>query len=346
MLVSTMAALASAALFAVTTNLQREAASAIPTHGPLHLVRRLLANRLWLASGVVGAAALALHTLALSDGGVMVVQSVMATGLVMALYVEALRQRRRLRPTELAGAALIVGGVALMVAVGTTPGTARASREPAVAVVCGVVVAAVVAAVVASRRAVGSRWGARALAVGGGACFAIDAVFLQRMAAAVGTPLMRGTEPLPELFAAATDALAFLAASVIGGIAVHRAYQVAPLRTVQPAVAAAEPLTAFGVGTALLHEGVRGGAVGYLLLTLALVAITSGIFLGLRAPDDHVPGLGGTTAGPGGAEIPLQHTRPEGRVDLELDVAGLAATAPPVLPVAQRVPGSTRVPLR
>ena len=91
MVLSTVAAVASAALFAVTTNLQREAASSVPTAhgGPLHLVRRLVADPRWLLAGGIGAVALALHALALARGSVLVVQSVMALGLVIALSIEA-----------------------------------------------------------------------------------------------------------------------------------------------------------------------------------------------------------------------------------------------------------------
>src|SRR5690242_8209356 len=103
MVLSTVTALVAAALFAVTTNLQRAAASSVPTagSGPAHLARRLVTDRRWLAGGLVGGAALVLHAVALAQGSVLVVQSVMALGLVMALWVEARREGRRPRPHEL-----------------------------------------------------------------------------------------------------------------------------------------------------------------------------------------------------------------------------------------------------
>jgi hypothetical protein len=136
--------------------------------------------------------------------------------------------------------------------------------------------------VLRSRRAVSSRLGARLLAAAGGACFAVDAVFLQRLAvlfdAGVAAAVGSGFGSL----APAADLAGFLGASLIGGVAVQRAYQVAPLRAVQPALAAAEPVTAFLVGVALLHEGVPGGALGCLVMVAGLTAITTGIFVGLR----------------------------------------------------------------
>ncbi|HET9658205.1 MAG TPA: DMT family transporter, partial [Kineosporiaceae bacterium] len=119
-MISILAALLSAALFAVTTNLQRAAASRVPVagSGPLHLLRRLVTDRSWLAGGVIGLAALGLHALALARGAVMAVQSVMALGLVLALAGEAVRERRRPLPGELGGALLVVAGVVAVVSAG------------------------------------------------------------------------------------------------------------------------------------------------------------------------------------------------------------------------------------
>src|SRR4051794_8940043 len=109
---STVLAVAAAMLFAVTTNLQRAAASSLPSagSGPLHLVGRVVTDRRWLAGGVVGGGALALHALALGRGSFMVVQSVMAVGLVIALAMEAVREHRRINARELGGALLVVLG--------------------------------------------------------------------------------------------------------------------------------------------------------------------------------------------------------------------------------------------
>lgn len=42
-----------------------------------------------------------------------------------------------------------------------------------------------------------------------------------------------------------------------------------------------EPLTAFLISVVVLHESVRGGPLGYLVVVGSLVAITTGIFVGL-----------------------------------------------------------------
>jgi len=304
MLWSTAAALASAVLFAFTTNLQRVAASAVPAEGsgPLQLVRGLIGDVRWLLGGLIGCLALGLHMLALAGAGVLAVQSVMALGLVITLYVEATRERRRLRPNELAGATLVVAGVLAVVGISRTEDRPGAGGGWVLAV-CAAVIAGALGAVLRSRRGVGSRWEARLLAAAGGACFAVDAVFLQRAVALVGG----GFDPA----SAALDAAGFLAASLIGGVAVHRAYQVAPLRSVQPFLVATEPVTAALIGLGVLHAGPRAGVVGYLVLGGALLAITSGIFVSgvpTGTPDEAAETV---------PVVPLQHDRIAVHDDIE-----------------------------
>lgn len=281
--VGIVAAVTSAALFALTTNLQREAASAVPVEagGPLRLFRRLLADRRWLFAGGVGVVALGLHTVALSREGVLVVQSVMTLGLVLALALEALRERRRLLRRELAGAVLIGLGVVAVVTV-SRPAPDSATVRTGLVVACSAVVLIALVLLIRSRRSAGGTAQARALAAGAGACFAVDAVFLQRAAAAGHAAAASGPGwSLTALVPVALGVGGFLAASAVGGLAVQRAYQVAPLRCVQPAVAAAEPVTAFAVGVAVLHEGVRWGLPGFVLLVAGITSIIAGIVAGV-----------------------------------------------------------------
>lgn len=306
MVVSVTAALASATLFALTTNLQRQVASGVPRHrGPLRLLARLFTDPRWLMTAPIGAVALGFHALALAQGSVMVVQVVMSLGLVLALALEAVRERRAMPPTDLLAAGFVVVGVVTVVAVGRAPHHPAVGSWTATAV-CGVIVLVGLAAVVGSRHGIGGATGAWLLAGCAGACFAADAVFLQRLAGVIARvlavldptavpviwpgrrnglsdTLLVAASALPADLAGvvgiAVDVVGFLAAALVGGLAVHRAYQVAPLRLVQPAVAATEPVTAFVIGLAVLGEGVRGGVAGYLLAATAVGLIVCGIML-------------------------------------------------------------------
>jgi len=99
-------------VFAVANNLQRGAAATVPVEagGPFRLLLRLAGTPRWLLGSTLALAALALHAVALGRGGVILVQSVLASGLVVALGLEALHERRALRWREVTGACVLVAG--------------------------------------------------------------------------------------------------------------------------------------------------------------------------------------------------------------------------------------------
>lgn len=305
MTLSVLLALLSAALFAGTTNLQRVAAKDVPADaGPLRLLLGLVTDPRWLAAAAVGVVALGLHAAALALGSVVVVQALMATGLVMALGLEALRERRPLRRGEVAATALVVAGVAGLTAAGRGPAGAP-DAGPELLVVCAAVVLGVLVMLFAPRRGA-VRIPPRVLAGAAGACLAVDAVFLQRAATGVHHALAHGAGSVSPV-AVVGNALGFAAASFVGGLAVQQAYQVAPLRAVQPALAATEPVTAFALGTLLLHEGVRGGLAGTAAALVALAAVVAGLLVGLSTGDerravDAVPAAGGPAEPEPGSE--------------------------------------------
>src|SRR3954451_23500152 len=112
-LVAVALAFSAATLFALTTNLHRGAASAVPMEdvGPVRLLLRLLRTPRWLLGSFCALVALALHTVALSFGTVIVVQAVLSTGLVLALALEALRERRRPSAREVGAWVLVSAGI-------------------------------------------------------------------------------------------------------------------------------------------------------------------------------------------------------------------------------------------
>src|SRR4051794_12300359 len=111
-------------VFAVANNLQRGAASVVPLEagGPIRLVLRLLRAPRWLLGSFLAVLALGLHTLALGQGSVIVVQSLLAAGLVAALAIEAWQERRWMHPGEVIGSVLLVAGGVLVLGVGRPAG--------------------------------------------------------------------------------------------------------------------------------------------------------------------------------------------------------------------------------
>lgn len=264
------AALAALA-FAVANNLQRGAASVVPLEvgGPVRLVLRLLRAPRWVTGSLLGVVALGFHAVALARGGVILVQAVLTSGLIVALAIEAAHHRRWMRGLELGGSVLLVAGVITLLGWGRPGGGLPV--DLVVQLVTGLSLAFVAAiGLTMSRLHHRVRLSAVVMGASAGACFAIDAVFLKGLANSADD-----LDALPTI----TNLVGFLAASAIGNLIVQRAFQRAPLRLVLPAVTAADPLTAFALGRWLLDERLQGGAGAGLAVALGLVAITVGIVM-------------------------------------------------------------------
>ena len=274
-LLAVVLSLAAATLFAVTTNLHRGAASAVPMEdvGPVRLLLRLLRTPRWLLGSFCALVALALHTVALSFGTVIVVQAVLSTGLVLALALEALRERRRPSAREVGAWVLVVAGIVAVLSLARPHGGRHIGT---VALVMTLVLAGLVAALglLVGRTRLARPAVAVVMGAAAGTCFALDAVFLKGLAGAVGHQVA-----LPALL----DLGGFVVASVLGNLVVQRAYQQAPLRHVLPSVTAADPVAASVVGVLVLHEHLRPGAIAVSGLVGGLVAMVIGIVVATSA---------------------------------------------------------------
>lgn len=262
---------AAALVFAFANNLQRDAASVVPLEvgGPVRLVLRLLTRPRWLLGSTLALVALGLHAVALARGGVILVQAVLATGLIAAVVIEAVQERAWLRGGELGGAVILVVGVTLLLGWGRPGGgrpvdlTVQLIAAGALAVVSGIGLAA-------SRLHHRVRLSAVMMGGAAGACFALDAMFLKGVA--------NWTDDLDALPAMISLA-GFVVASVLGNLIVQRAFQRAPLRLVLPTVTAADPVAAFLIGRLLLDEQLEGGAGSGTAVVVGLLAIVGGIAL-------------------------------------------------------------------
>ena len=262
-MVSAVLAIAAAVVFALANNLQRGLPPVpLEAGGPGRLVLRLLRAPRWLLGSLLGLLALALHAAALAHGGVILVQSLLVSGLVVALGIEAAQERRWMKAGEVLGSGLLVAGVVLVLAVGR-PGNGHqvglSDQVTAGLALLGVAGIGFIGFRLHSR----VRISALVMGATAGACFALDAVFLKGVADYTGD-----LDAVPALL----DVAGFAAASGLGNLIVQRAYQLAPLRLVLPAVTAGDPLAAFVVGKLVLGEHLQGG-------TWATLAVTSGLTL-------------------------------------------------------------------
>ena len=268
-------AVAAAALFALTTNLHRGAASAVPVHevGPVRLLLRLLRTPRWLLGSFCALVALGLHTAALRFGTVIVVQAVLSTGLVMALALEAARERRRPARREVGAWVLVVTGIVAVLSLARPHGGRHIGTE-ALVVTLSLAVLLTAVGLLMGRTRLPEPALAVVMGAAAGGCFALDAVFLKGVAGSVGHQMD---------LSAVLDLGGFIVASVLGNLVVQRAYQRAPLRHVLPAVTAADPVAASLIGVFVLHEHLLPGAIPVLGLLIGLAAMVVGIVASTQA---------------------------------------------------------------
>jgi hypothetical protein len=274
------AAAVAAVLFAIANNLQRGAAAEVPEDrtGPFALLWRLIRHPTWLIGSLTSGAAVVAQAYALAGGGVILVQAVIAGGLVVALGTECALERTRPLAGQVVGAVLVVTGVLDVIIIGK-PGAPQ--HEPPVwtdlVVWVGVLTAVLTGLGVARRR---PRGALTAAVLGGaaGVCFALEAGFLRSVALGISSFLHA---PLGSL-SVVTAAMGFTIASLAGTMLTQRGYQTAPLRQVLPAVAAAEPLTAFVFGLSVYGEHMSTGPFRLLAVGAGMIAMIVGVVLTAR----------------------------------------------------------------
>src|SRR5256714_3522234 len=97
----------------------------------LSLLAHLLRRKRWLAGFLLGGVGFGLQVAALSWAPFVVVQPVLAAGLLLVLYLGVRMLGERVGRTEIAGVLGITAGIGLL-AWGTPAGTESISSEPAV----------------------------------------------------------------------------------------------------------------------------------------------------------------------------------------------------------------------
>ncbi|MDQ1294749.1 MAG: hypothetical protein QG608_2634 [Actinomycetota bacterium] len=284
------AAAGSAVLFAVANNLQRHAAAAVPheNNGPVRLLLRLFRSPRWLMGVACASIAVILQATALARGGLIMVQAVIATGLVVALGIEAALDRRRPRPAQMVGAALVVLGVVLVVGIGR-PGASHSDPSfTSTAIAWAAVLTATTAALTRARRRPIGRLTAAVLGACAGVCFALEAGFLREIATSLPELDPQDlSSPSLTLLAPAVALAGFGMAMLFGTLLTQRGYQTATLHDVMPAVAAAEPITAFAFGLLVLGEHLNDAPHAVATVVLGFTMMLVGVVLSALARSDR-----------------------------------------------------------
>jgi len=263
-------ALAGSACFAVAAVTQQGAAAHLAegrAFDPVVLVR-LGRRPAWLAGLAAVIAGFALQAAALGLGRLVVIEPVLASGLLFALVLAARRDRRPLRRAEWAAALAVVAGLAVFLVAGQPTGGQRTAGVAVLGVAAGVAVGLTGLGVLLAGRFVGSR---RALlfGVGGGvAAGTTDALVKTVTVLAAGHLLASFADPRLYLL---------IAVGLLAYTIQQNGYRAAGLAAFLPAFAVIEPVIGSLLGLIIYHERLRGGPGRIAVEFAACIAATWGI---------------------------------------------------------------------
>lgn len=268
-------ALAAAACFALASVLQQVAAEAVPQELSLRpgLLLRLLRSPVWLAGKAFDFLAVGLQALALRAGALVVVQPVLASGLLIALPLSARLAHRRLTRRDVGAALVCFVGLAAIVAVAEGGGgidrpSGRAWAGPVAVTVTGLALAVTLCRL---KRFRASR--PLLLGVASGVAYGLSGAFMK------ATMAIFDSQGLAEVILS-WEPYAMAVAIGLGAVVVASAFQAGPLAQSLPALTAMEPVVAVGIGVTAFAETLRHGTTGIVIgLTGAALALSGAIYL-------------------------------------------------------------------
>lgn len=281
---SIVVALVAAGLFALSTSVQHQTATQAPSHvrGVAGLMAHLVRHPRWLAGEAISVLAFVLHAAALKLGTLTVVQPVLLSGLVFALPLRALLDRRRPAREEIVGALVTAAGLVLFLLVARPAGGQGA---PSRSWAAGLLIGGAVLALLAARTA--ARHGRTRL---GGLLLGFAAGELSGLAAGV---LKLATNELGQgvwSFVLSWPPYALIATGVWGLTLNQRAYHSAALSVTLPVFNLLDPVAGMVFGILVFGERPAHTPLAIALESVGLVVMAAGaVTLGRHAPPDPPP---------------------------------------------------------
>ncbi len=264
-------ALGAATLYGLTSVLQHSAASQVDTKHSMRpgLVLQLVRRPVWLLGNLTDLAAVILQFLALRRGALLVVQSLLITGLLFTLPVAAAVSHRRLQAKEWLSAIGLVAGLSLfLILANPTRGRSQATGPGWIAVIA-ITAVAVAVLVLGAPRAPG-RARARRLGAASGAVFALTAA----LAKGSGQVLNHG------LYEAVTswEPYAWLIIASVGFLLAQSAFQAGPLDASMPLVVIADPGASALIGIVAFHERIAFHLTAAVVEVASVVVVVLAVF--------------------------------------------------------------------
>jgi len=276
-----VAALCSAATFAVGSALQHRAASAVSTEeSGQRVIARLLRRRSWVFGLVLSAVAFGLHALALSRGELALVQPVIVSGIVFAVLFRAALDRHLPSRPVVGWLILTWAGLALFVVVRSSRSAPAQGVSHEIAfVVVGVAVAGLIT--IAAGKVKADRHAGLLLGAAAGTLFGLVAGLLKLVTVQAQSGLGH---------ALAHWSLWVLIVVGAGAVLLNqRAYQNARLSITAPMLNIAQVLVAITFGIIVFGERFDGSALAFVAEVAGLVLMGIGIWQLAAQPTSGSP---------------------------------------------------------
>lgn len=270
MLIALSAAVLSAAFFGASSALQQRAASSDGKEGLSgpKLVRALAREPRWVLGLAMSAVAFALHAVALNGAMLAVVQPVIVSGLVFAVFVRAGLERRLPPRSTIAWCSLTWAALTAFILVVHT-GPAQAARQSTAAWCLSGALVVVVGLVVAARRAHTSERRGLLYGAGAGVLFGLVAGLAKVVLGQLTAQWWRVLEHW---------SLWALVVVGLGAILLNqRAFQATRLSVTMPMVNIVNVLVAIGFGAAVFGERLFATPLTMVVEVVALIAMGIGV---------------------------------------------------------------------
>lgn len=271
----------SALFFAVGAVVEQEATLASTSGGTLDL-RELVRRPAWLAGQGANVVGIVLQIVALALAPVSIVQPLLAGGLVVALGLRSVRDRRWPVGRDLLGAALAAGGLAVFLAAAHPADEAQDRVPGKLAVLAAALVALVLVAL--TRLAREGRRGALGSGLVAGIAMGIAAVLISAALKTLSRDGLLDALTGPALWGAVVVAIG-------AQIACQQAFSRGSLAWSLPVLTVADPLAAVPAARWLLAERLAPGHVWVWGTAAAVAAL--GVVLLARAVEPGHPDTGG-----------------------------------------------------
>lgn len=281
-MVAVLLACAAAAVFAAGSALQHRAASGVPREGSsvAGLVSRLLRRPSWLLGMALSAGAFALHIAALRHGSLTLVQPVVVSTIVFAVFVRAALERRLPPRKEIVWAITTWAGLSLFIAA-LEDHVPQHPARPHAAVVFAVsgVVLAVVAVACAERARIAALRGFL-LASAGGILYGLTAGLIKIVITQAGSGAVM-----------VLTHWSLWAMLIVGANAVllsQRAYHAARLSITMPILNIADVLVAISFGVVVFGERIFSSPLHLLAELIGLLILATGVWQLARQEEEEV----------------------------------------------------------